>query len=132
MTTSWFGYFFSNLTRSGISWMQLIQHKVQKSKMTILPRRSLSRIGLSTPIQPVPLGSAGTALAAQRALADAGFWVAAIRPPTVPQGSARLRVTLSAAHSEEQIDALIAALAEICRAPPDGLSRRAASPFLAC
>ena len=40
MTTSSFGYFFSNLTRSGISWMQLIQQRVQKSKTTTLPRRS--------------------------------------------------------------------------------------------
>jgi 8-amino-7-oxononanoate synthase len=64
-----------------------------------------------TPIQPILLGSAERALLAQRRLRAAGFWVVAIRPPTVPEGGARLRVTLSAAHSEEQIDALIAALA---------------------
>ena len=56
-------------------------------------------------------GSAERALLAQRRLRAAGFWVVAIRPPTVPEGGARLRVTLSAAHTEEQIDALIAALA---------------------
>ncbi len=64
-----------------------------------------------TPIQPVPFGSAAAALAAQRELGEAGFWVAAIRPPTVPPGSSRLRVTLSAAHTEAEVDELIGRLA---------------------
>jgi 8-amino-7-oxononanoate synthase len=67
-----------------------------------------------TPIQPVVLGSPTAALAAQRALAEAGFWVVAIRPPTVPPGSARLRVTLSAAHTDAQVDALAEQLARTC------------------
>jgi len=66
-----------------------------------------------TPIQPVVLGSAAAALAAQRELEEAGFLVIAIRPPTVPAGGARLRVTLSAAHTETQIDELAACLAAI-------------------
>jgi 8-amino-7-oxononanoate synthase len=66
-----------------------------------------------TPIQPVVLGSAAAALAAQRQLLEAGQWVVAIRPPTVPRGGARLRVTLSAAHSEAQVDTLVALLAEL-------------------
>jgi 8-amino-7-oxononanoate synthase len=66
------------------------------------------------PIQPVVLGSAAAALAAQRALEAAGFLVVAIRPPTVPQGSARLRVSLSAVHTEEEIDALVAVLGRLC------------------
>lgn len=66
-----------------------------------------------TPIQPVVLGSAGSALAAQRQLQEAGLWVVAIRPPTVPAGSARLRVTLSATHTEAQVDTLVAQLAAI-------------------
>jgi len=65
----------------------------------------------ATPIQPVVLGSPAAALAAQRELAAAGSWVVAIRPPTVPPGSARLRVTLSAVHTESQIDALAEQLA---------------------
>jgi 8-amino-7-oxononanoate synthase len=69
----------------------------------------------NTPIQPVVLGSAQAALAASRALENAGFWVTAIRPPTVPQGSARLRITLSAAHTESQVDALVDSLGSICR-----------------
>jgi len=67
----------------------------------------------STPIQPVLVGGARAALDAQRALGEAGFWVVAIRAPTVPAGQERLRVTLSAAHHEQQVDALVEALARI-------------------
>jgi len=67
-----------------------------------------------TPIQPVMMGSAEAALRAQRELSAAGFCVVAIRPPTVPRGSARLRVTLSAAHTETQVDGLLEALARAC------------------
>jgi len=66
-----------------------------------------------TPIQPVILGTPEAALAAQKALWEAGFWVVAIRPPTVPAGSARLRITLSAAHTESQVDALVETLGRI-------------------
>jgi len=69
-----------------------------------------------TPIQPVLLGSSEAALRAQRELLEAGFCVVAIRPPTVPQGSARLRVTLSAAHTEAQVDELVETLGRICAA----------------
>jgi 8-amino-7-oxononanoate synthase len=68
----------------------------------------------ATPIQPVVLGSARAALTAQRELEAAGFWVVAIRPPTVPRGAARLRVTLSAAHTEADVDALAGALGSAC------------------
>jgi len=67
----------------------------------------------SSPIQPLLIGAASDAVALSAALRAAGFWVAAIRPPTVPAGSARLRVTLSAAHDESDIDALLVALAEL-------------------
>jgi 8-amino-7-oxononanoate synthase len=67
----------------------------------------------TTPIQPLLIGAASDAVALSAALRAAGFWVAAIRPPTVPAGSARLRVTLSAAHDESDIDALLVALAEL-------------------
>jgi 8-amino-7-oxononanoate synthase len=66
-----------------------------------------------TPIQPVILGSSEAALSAQQHLFEAGFRVVAIRAPTVPRGSERLRITLSAAHSEEQIDALIERLSQL-------------------
>jgi 8-amino-7-oxononanoate synthase len=63
-----------------------------------------------TPIQPILIGSAAAALAASRTLREAGFWVTAIRPPTVPANTARLRVTFSAEHTESQVDALVDAL----------------------
>ncbi len=69
-----------------------------------------------TPIQPIPLGSAEAALAAQHALREAGFWVVAIRSPTVPAGAERLRVTLTAGHQESEIDALVDALSRTCGA----------------
>jgi 8-amino-7-oxononanoate synthase len=69
-----------------------------------------------TPIQPVLLGSSEAALRAQRELLKTGFCVVAIRPPTVPRGSARLRVTLSAAHTEAQVDSLVEALSRVCAA----------------
>jgi len=64
-----------------------------------------------TAIQPIPVGEAASAVALSRALVADGFLVQAIRPPTVPVGTARLRVTLSAAHSEAEVDALLDALA---------------------
>jgi 8-amino-7-oxononanoate synthase len=67
----------------------------------------------NTPIQPLLLGSAAAALGAQQELLEAGFAVVAIRAPTVPRGSERLRITLSAAHTERQVDELIDRLCEI-------------------
>ncbi|MEO8315126.1 MAG: 8-amino-7-oxononanoate synthase [Pseudomonadota bacterium] len=64
----------------------------------------------TTAIQPVMLPGAARCLAASHFLMERGFWVSAIRHPTVPAGTERLRVTISAGHSETQIDALIDAL----------------------
>jgi len=66
-----------------------------------------------TPIQPILLGSADAAVKASDVLLERGFFVAAIRPPTVPAATSRLRVTLSAAHRDEAVEGLVAALAEI-------------------
>lgn len=63
-----------------------------------------------TPIQPLLVRTSQRALEVSRKLADQGFWVAAIRPPTVPSGTARLRITLTSNHSEIQIDRLLEAL----------------------
>ena len=68
-----------------------------------------------TAIQPVVVGAAGAALALSAALRQRGLLVTAIRPPTVPQGASRLRVTLSASHSIEQLDRLLGALADCYR-----------------
>ncbi|RJG12327.1 8-amino-7-oxononanoate synthase [Pseudomonas cavernicola] len=65
-----------------------------------------------TPIQPILIGDSGRALRLSQMLRERGLLVTAIRPPTVPAGSARLRVTLSAAHSEAQLQLLLEALAE--------------------
>jgi 8-amino-7-oxononanoate synthase len=69
-----------------------------------------------TPIQPLLVGEASAALALANGLRARGFLVPAIRPPTVPAGSARLRVSFSAAHSPDQVDRLLGALAEIAKA----------------
>jgi len=69
----------------------------------------------TTPIQPLIVGDAAPALALSEALMNAGFWVSAIRPPTVPAGSARLRITLSAAHREQDVDALAETLGQLWR-----------------
>ncbi len=66
-----------------------------------------------TAIQPLLIGDNHQALNMSERLRECGIWVAAIRPPTVPQGTARLRITLSAAHSETDVDKLIGALHEI-------------------
>ncbi|QFY89716.1 8-amino-7-oxononanoate synthase [Magnetovirga frankeli] len=78
-------------------------------------RQGAEQIGLplmasTTPIQPLLLGSEARALAWSRGLEQAGILVSAIRPPTVPQGASRLRITLSAEHSPEQVDRLLDAL----------------------
>ncbi len=69
----------------------------------------------STPIQAVILGEPARALAASAALAAQGLWVAAIRPPTVPPGTSRLRITLSAVHTDEHLDRLLRALTALAR-----------------
>ncbi|NQD35397.1 8-amino-7-oxononanoate synthase [Permianibacter sp. IMCC34836] len=66
-----------------------------------------------TAIQPLLVGDAGQALALSRALEARGFLVSAIRPPTVPPNTARLRITLSAAHDERDIRELVDVLAEL-------------------
>jgi 8-amino-7-oxononanoate synthase len=66
----------------------------------------------TTPIQPLLMAGAGRCLALSNALRARGFWVSAIRAPTVPVGSERLRITLSAAHEEQEVDALLDALAQ--------------------
>ena len=67
----------------------------------------------STPIQPLILGDVAKAVRASEALVARGIFVPAIRPPTVPAGTARLRVSLSAAHSLADVDALADALREV-------------------
>jgi len=86
-------------------------------------RRHGAQLGLpladsDTAIQILPLGDNSRAMTWSQALARAGFLVKAIRPPTVPDGSARLRVTLSAAHSPQDIDRLCETLGLLHRGIP--------------
>jgi len=66
-----------------------------------------------TAIQPLVIGANADAVTLSESLARRGLLVPAIRPPTVPQGTARLRISLSAAHSEEDAGRLVAALNEL-------------------
>jgi 8-amino-7-oxononanoate synthase len=71
------------------------------------------KVSSCTAIQPVILGSNANALLAAKLLDEAGYWIPAIRPPTVPNGSARLRITFSANHSEADLRQLIDTLKTI-------------------
>lgn len=86
-----------------IGWFK---HLAEEAGLNLLPS--------SSAVQPVLIGSAKDALAAMSKLKEAGFWVSAIREPTVAKGSARLRVALSSAHSKEQIKELVSALERVC------------------
>ena len=75
----------------------------------------LELMNSSTPIQPVLVGSAKKAIEMSQSLADQGIMVTAIRPPTVPRGTSRLRITLSAAHTHEHVERLLEALGKTIR-----------------
>ncbi len=75
-----------------------------------LAEAGLAPSGHASPIIPVVLGSEEAALDASARLLDGGLWVPAIRPPTVPVGTSRLRVTLSSAHTDDDVARLVTAL----------------------
>lgn len=80
-------------------------------------RSGAEQLGLTlmpsdTPIQPVVLGDAERCLAAGKALNERGYLVGTVRPPTVPKNTARLRITLSATHTDQHVDGLLGALQE--------------------
>ena len=66
--------------------------------------------GHATPIVPITIGAEAEAVAASEGLAARGLWVPAIRPPTVAPGTSRLRVTLSAAHTDDEVSRLLEGL----------------------
>ncbi len=74
--------------------------------------RSIPVMPSSTAIQPILVRCDKRALNISNALFNKGFWVSAIRPPTVPEGSARLRVTLTAGHTLEHVEMLLEALSQ--------------------
>ncbi len=95
-----------NWRREHLNW--LIQRFRAGARQLNLPM-----LDSITAIQPLLLGKAERAVAVSEQLRDHAILAAAIRPPTVPAGSARLRITLTAAHSEQHIDRLLSALQEV-------------------
>ncbi|GAB1059797.1 aminotransferase class I/II-fold pyridoxal phosphate-dependent enzyme [Shewanella algae] len=101
--------------------LELIQQEPLLERLNAniaLFRRSCQEAGISlmpseSPIQPLLVGESDRCMALAARLLERGFLVGAIRPPTVPKGSARLRITLSAEHREQDILALASALAEL-------------------
>ena len=75
-----------------------------------LPWELINTSTIPTPIQPILVGSNEEALRLSQGLFERGFWVPAIRPPTVAAGKARLRITLSSAHTADDVDALVTTL----------------------
>lgn len=85
---------------------ETLRHNIHHFRSRVA-EMGLRLMNSETPIQPIVLGSADAALQASEWLKQNGIWVTAIRPPTVPQGSARLRITLTAAHTIDDLDRLI-------------------------
>src|SRR5512143_1067455 len=81
--------------------------------LSVALAQSLQLMPSDTAIQPLLIGDNQQALNLSEGLRSRGIWVAAIRPPTVPQGTARLRITLSAAHTKDDVERLIGALHEL-------------------
>lgn len=103
-------------TRASLRLVQAADDRRQWLRELIaLFRAGAEALGLplmpsETPIQPLLAGTSARALAWGAALEQQGILVSAIRPPTVPEGSARLRITLSAAHSRQQVERLLGAM----------------------
>ena len=92
-------------------------------RLTALVARVAGAVGAAdhpSPILPVVIGGEAEAVAASAALSDRGLWVPAIRPPTVAPGTSRLRITLSATHTDAQVDRLLDGLAAVV---PDAVRR---------
>ncbi len=106
------------------------RHRLALQRNTRRLRSHLSRLKISalgsslarssSPIAPVRLGGAARALAAARYLRKQGIWCPAVRPPTVPQGTSRLRISVTAAHTLEQVDDLARALQMVLSMTPGG------------
>jgi 8-amino-7-oxononanoate synthase len=114
------------LAEAGRAALQIIQEEPGRREhlKTLIARfrGGAAQLGLKllpseTPIQPLLVGEAEETLAFSQRLRERGILVVAIRPPTVPAGTARLRITLTAAHSEVQVDRLLDALRECASSP---------------
>ncbi|BBI98661.1 8-amino-7-oxononanoate synthase [Ferrigenium kumadai] len=103
-----------NLIEQGAALREHLHRLIEKLRegLADLPWKLMQS---DTAIQPLLIGDNLQALKLSEGLRQRGIWVAAIRPPTVPQGTARLRITLSAAHSEADVERLAEALHELAR-----------------
>ncbi len=103
-------------TRTSLKLLQAEEWRRQKLQTLIKRfRQGATQLGLTlmdstTPIQPLLIGDSAKAVAMSEALLQRGILIGAIRPPTVPDGTARLRITFSADHTEQQVDQLLNAL----------------------
>lgn len=89
------------------------RHRVQSLAIQVRDRLSISTscaIENTVPIVPLIIGEDAKAVAASQTLSEAGFFVPAIRPPTVPPGTARLRLSLSASHTDAMVESLLSAI----------------------
>ncbi len=97
-------------TAAALAALDIIESEPERCRLPLAhARRFAARLGLPEPesaIVPLVLGTPQAAMAAQKALEEAGFLVVAIRPPTVPEGTARLRLSFTAAHRPHDIDRL--------------------------
>ena len=91
-------------------WRELVAFFRRGARQLELPV-----LASSTPVQPLLVGDPARAVAISDGLRQQGFLVTAIRPPTVPTGSARLRITVSAAHTEDQLEHLLTALSQLIK-----------------
>ena len=102
---------------SAIAAIKIIERDQQLVRIPLeYAKLFCNRLGLDepqSPIVPIVLGDAAAALAVSSALLEKGFLVNAIRPPTVPANTARLRVTFNATHTEEEVSALAQAVSEL-------------------
>ena len=123
------------LAAVGLTALQLVQRESwRRQHLHALIERfrrgaqslQLSLADSGSPIQPLLVGSAEAATQLSADLRRQGLLVSAIRPPTVPRGSARLRITLSAAHTESQVDRLLDALDQTSRGGQHALPGRGA------
>jgi 8-amino-7-oxononanoate synthase len=95
--------------------LQSLISRLRTGLAAVLKGRHWTLSDSQTAIQPLLIGRNDEALTVMDALRERGLWVPAIRPPTVPDGTARLRIALSAAHSEADVDLLVDALGTLAR-----------------
>jgi len=93
--------------------LRRLHDRCQLARQIVADRGLVSIDGSQGPIVPIVTGADDLAVGASQKLMNAGFFVPAIRPPTVPTGTARLRMSINCEHSESQIEQ---AVSEICKA----------------